>query len=273
MTANTYPPEHHLLRDLRFTFEHDTDGRESRAWMPVVDELCTDQGHARAGALATLVDVIGGGLAASAAAPDWIATADLTLHLARGAPAGSTVTAHGRVLRKGRTTVVMDVHLLDDRERALGIATMSFSVLPRRDSNPTMDLVRGTGPATMANDDSRMRAPIPEALGIEVRDPARGELDAPITDWTRNSMGAMQGGVVAMVVELAAETALRSATGDPSLVIADLELSYLGFGRVGPIRSHVDVLGPDSAHVELVDVGADPRRMTLARATATKGLA
>src|SRR6202030_4353365 len=71
MTA-VYPPDKHLLRDLRFTFEHDVDGARSRAWMPVVDELCTDLGQARAGALATLVDVIGGGVAANAAAPGWI---------------------------------------------------------------------------------------------------------------------------------------------------------------------------------------------------------
>ena len=51
MTA-VYPPDHHLLRELRFSFDHDADGRRSRAWMPVVSELCTDLGHARAGALA-----------------------------------------------------------------------------------------------------------------------------------------------------------------------------------------------------------------------------
>ena len=49
--------------------------------MPVVPELCGDDGAVRAGALATLVDVIGGGLAATTAHPNWIATADLTLHL------------------------------------------------------------------------------------------------------------------------------------------------------------------------------------------------
>src|SRR3954447_7274836 len=102
-----YPPEHHLLRDLRFTFEHDDAALRSRAWMPIVPEMCTDLGQARIGALATLVDVIGGGLAATAAAPGWIATADLTLHLVRAARPGSVVEARGRVLRAGRTTVVI----------------------------------------------------------------------------------------------------------------------------------------------------------------------
>lgn len=69
----TYPPPHHLLWDLELTFEHD-DGM-SRIWMPVVPQVCGDDGALRAGALTTLVDVISGGLAAVTAQPNWIATA------------------------------------------------------------------------------------------------------------------------------------------------------------------------------------------------------
>src|SRR5215475_4120894 len=181
--AAPYPPESHLLRDLRFRFEHNGDGRRSRAWMPVVPEVCTDQGHARAGVLATLVDVIGGGLAAGAAAPGWIATADLTLHLVRGAAPGAVVEARGQILRSGRTTVVMEVVLVDQLERGLGDASMSFSVLPRRDTNPDISAVRNHGPSTMATDSSRMMQPMADALGIEVRDASAGALDVPITDW------------------------------------------------------------------------------------------
>jgi len=277
MTA-AYPPDHHLLRDLRFTFEHDDGARRSRAWMPVVPELCTDHGHARAGALATLVDVIGGGLAANAAAPDWIATADLTLHLVRGAAAGTTVEARGEILRAGRTTVVMEVSLVDDAERALGLATMSFSVLPRRESNPDIGAVRGQGPATMATNASRLDVPLFDALRAEVVDADLGILAVPVSDWSQNSMGAMQGGVVAMVAEYAAETALRAASGQ-SLVVADLQLTYLGFGRVGPVRTQADVLGLDAAtgrgvvRVDLVDAGAENRAMTVARVAAIRGLA
>ena len=274
MTA-TYPPDEHLLRDLRFSFEHDDDDRRSRAWMPVVAELCTDLGHARAGALATLVDVIGGGLAASAAAPGWIATADLTLHLTAAAYPGSVVEARAEVLRAGRTTVVIEVGLFDERERELGIATMSFAVLPRRDTNPEIERIRES-PSTMATVQSRLARPLLTELGVEVVDAERGTIDVPVIDWSLNSMGAMQGGVVATVAEVAAETALRAATGEP-LVVSDLAVTYLGFGRVGPVRSEVEVLGTGAGHgsarVELVDAGAENRRMTVAHAVATRGLA
>jgi len=273
MTA-VYPPDHHLLRDLRFSFDHDASGQRSRAWMPVVVELCTDLGHARAGALATLVDVIGGGLAASAAAPGWIATADLTLHLVGAARPGSVVEARGELLRAGRTTVVIEVALVDERERDIGLATMSFAVLPRRDTNPEVNLIRES-PSTMATTESRLARPLLDELGVRVRDPARGVIDVPVGDWTLNSMGAMQGGIVATVAEVAAETALRAATNE-LLVVSDLQLTYLGFGRVGPVRSTVDVLGTadgrGAARVELVDAGAESRRMTIAHAVATRGL-
>jgi uncharacterized protein (TIGR00369 family) len=270
-----YPPDHHLLRDLRFSFEHDDEGTRSRAWMPVVPELCTDLGHARAGALATLVDVIGGGLAASAAAPGWIATADLTLHLVHAARPGSVVEARANVLRAGRTTVVIEVALVDEQDRDVGIATMSFAVLPRRDTNPEVESIRQPA-STMALPESRLARPLLDALGVQVRDAARGEIDVPVGEWSRNSMGAMQGGVVATVAEVAAETALRAATGEP-LVVNDLYVTYLGFGKVGPVRSLVDVLaaadGHGSARVELVDTGAESRQMTVVHAVATRGLA
>ena len=107
--VTSYPPERHVLRDLRFMFDEHGDGT-SVAWLPVVPEVCTDMGSVRAGALATLVDVLGGGAAATAAHPNWIATADLTVHLVRRV-AADAVEARARVLRAGRTTVVIDVTL------------------------------------------------------------------------------------------------------------------------------------------------------------------
>jgi uncharacterized protein (TIGR00369 family) len=260
MTA-TYPPAQHLLRDLRFSFEHAVDGRTSRAWMPIVDEICTDHGVARTGVLATLVDVIGGGLAAAAAHPSWIATADLTIHIPAPPGPGATVEARARVLRSGRTTVVLEVDLLDERERGVGIATMSFSVLPRRDINPDITESLEPGPTTMATETSGLTQPLAGALAVRVLDAGRGEVEVPVTEWTRNSMGAMQGGVVAMVADIAAEHALRSASRRP-MVVRDMQLTYLGFGRTGPVRTRTEILGAGAARVEIIDTGSEDRRMT-----------
>src|SRR6476620_6577127 len=157
----TYPPDRHLLRDLRLEFDHSDggDGSNGRAWMPVVPELCADDGSVRAGALATLVDVIGGGLAATTAQPDWIATADLTLHLVGAATTGR-VAAAARVVHAGRTTVVIEVELHDDADAEIGLATMSFAVLPRRAGNPDISDSTADGRSTMARAGSQLDAPL-----------------------------------------------------------------------------------------------------------------
>jgi uncharacterized protein (TIGR00369 family) len=268
--TTTYPPDRHLLRDLRLSFEHQGAGA-SRAWMPVVPELAAPDGTARAGALATLVDVIGGGLAAQAARPDWIATADLTLHLT-GSVARGTVEARARVVHAGRTTVVIEVTLRDEPGTEIGLATMSFARLPRRDENPELSDSMTTGTSTMALPGSGLRAPLVDEIGVRVLDAASGSLEAPVRDWSRNSLGAMQGGAVAIVIDAAAEAASRASGGD--VVVSDLQLTYLALARVGPIRTRVAVLDarPDAVttHVELVDTGRDDRVTTVGRVVATR---
>jgi uncharacterized protein (TIGR00369 family) len=267
--TTTYPPDRHLLRDLRLSFERDGAGA-SRAWMPAVPELAAADGTVRAGALATLVDVIGGGLAAQAAQPDWIATADLTLHLT-GAVAGGTVEARARVVHAGRTTVVIEVSLLDDTGAQIGLATMSFARLPRRDDNPELSDSMTTGASTMARPDSGLQASLLDEIGVAVLDAAAGTLEAPVRDWTRNSLGAMQGGAVAVVIDAAAEVASRAAGRD--VVVSDLQLTYLALARRGPIRTRVEVLDARAdavtTHVELVDGGSDNRVTTIGRVVAT----
>jgi acyl-coenzyme A thioesterase PaaI-like protein len=266
----TYPPERHLLRDLRLSF--DNSGGASRAWLPIVPELCGDDGAVRAGALTTLVDVVGGGLAASTASPDWIATADLTLHVT-APPTGEIVEARAHVLRAGRTTIVLEVGLHAGDGTAVGTATMSFSVLPRRDNNPDIATTRPDGPSTMAVDGSGLDAPLFELVGIETIEAARGIVELPVRPWAMNSMGALQGGIVGLVVEAAAEAALRDATGEP-LVVTDIQLTYLSFGRVGPLTTGTDVLatapGHGVARVHLFDTGAESRQMSIARVSATR---
>jgi len=277
LMSTTYPPDRHLLRDLRLTFQYDSDHdrRTSRAWMPVVAELCASDGTIRAGALATLVDVIGGGLAATVAHPNWIATADLTLHLVGGATHGS-VEARARVAHAGRTTVVIEVDLSDHAGSAIGTATMSFAILPHRDDNPDITTSMSPGPSTMALAGSGLRASLLDELEIRVTNGPEGEIEAPIGEWSRNSLGAMQGGAVAICVDAAATAASTVAAGGP-MVVTDLQLTYLALARVGPLRTRADVLsaaaGTVITRVELIDTGADRRVTTLARVVTSPSLA
>jgi acyl-coenzyme A thioesterase PaaI-like protein len=259
-----------MLRDLALTVEHHEDGT-SVGRLPVVDALLDDHGRVRLGILATLVDAIGGGLAAYAAAPGWIATADLDLQLSGASTDVPAIDATGRVLRAGRSTAVIAVDLAAGSV-PLGLATMTFAVLPRRESNPVMPDDRTTGPQSFiaGTADAGFTVGVLDAFGVRTVDAARGHVELEPTEYVENSLGAVQGGAVAVVVERAAELALSHAAGRP-LEPVGVALTYLALAREGPIRSAVDVLGVEprwgSARVELVDAAAD-RRTTVGRVVA-----
>jgi acyl-coenzyme A thioesterase PaaI-like protein len=267
----TYPPAQHILRDLQLTVEHRPDG-SSTGWMPADPFVRNPSGSPRAGALAVLVDVVGGGLAAVAARPDWIATADLTLHLTPR-PIAGVIEATGRVLRQGRTTVVIEVGLRERDGDSLGIATMSFAVLPRREENLSVDQVDRVSRLTMATADSGFAEPFHEQVRLTVVDAASGSIELPLSDYVANSLGAIQGGMMAAAADAAAEHALTVACGAP-VEVCDLQITYLALAKVGPVRTAVRVLDstPDfgTAHVEIVDAGADDRLTTVARVVAVR---
>lgn len=266
-----YPPARHILRDLQLTVEHRPDG-SSTGWMPVSPHICNPSGSPRAGVLAILVDVVGGGLAAIAVRPDWIATADLTLHLTPR-PVADEIQAHGRVVRQGRTTVVAEVSLRDGSGASLGLATMSFAVLPHRAENLSVDQADRVIQMTMATTESGFAVPFHERVELTVSDVTGGGVELPLSEYVANSMGAIQGGMIAATADAAAAHALRDACGGPVETV-DLQITYLALAKVGPIRTQTRVLSatPEfgTAHVEIVDTGAADRLTTVARAVAAR---
>lgn len=264
MPSTPYPPPHHLLRDLALEIEHRADDTAS-VWLPVTDHVRRPDGEVDTGVLATLVDVTGGGLAARAAAPDWIATADLDLHLT-GTAGASEIEARGRIARAGRTTVVLDVVLVPG-----GVATMTFAVLPRRDGNASIDDVGAVpGRRQLAGSDGGFTRPFAQALRIELVDPARGSLRAPVTSYSRNTLGALQGGVVAALAQESAAAAVGARLGRPSRTV-ELHMTFLAPGRTGPVIATGEVLGVGEgggvARVEVTDEGTG-RLMAVAVAEA-----
>jgi hypothetical protein len=76
--------------------------------------------------------------------------------------------------------------------------------------------------------------------------------------------GTIQGGAVALLGELAAE----SATGAP---VTDLELRYLSAIRVGPAQTASTLLTDSSVRVEIRDAARPGRLATLALARTAIG--
>jgi len=129
----SYPPDVHIVRDLAPIIERDSEG--SKILLPIVPEILDEGGRPRVGVIATAVDIIAGETAIGEILPQWIATSNLSLHVTQ-LPGEGTLRARPKVLRKGRTTLVIEVDL-DHLEtgRSAGLSTIGFSILPSRNPN------------------------------------------------------------------------------------------------------------------------------------------
>lgn len=253
----TYPPAEHVLRDLPFELEQ-VDATSARAHV-VVDGPTTEAGSVDPGAVMTAVDVLAGSLVGRVVAPDWMATAELALHLGATPVSAGEVVADARVIRDGRTTIVLDATLrLGGTD--VGEAVLTFVRLPRREG--TIDL--SSVPVAygerhgFGGDGHGLTVPYGDALGIEVLDPAAGACRLPVVPYVRNSFGAVNGGVVATLAQRAGRSVAVSRFGG-DVRTTDVVVHYLSQGRVGPLTTTARVLRAETralqARVELVDEG------------------
>ena len=142
---------------------------------------------------------------------------------------------------------------------------MTFAVLPaaRHESGDAGDRVRGPQSFLSGDPTSGFAGAALDAFGIRTVDAALGAVELEPSPYVENSLGAVQGGVVATIAERAGELAFSAAAGE-ALAPVGLQLTYLALAREGPIRSEVSVLGIapawGSARVELFDAGAADRR-------------
>ncbi len=299
MPATGYPPPDHIFRDLGVGIDVPT-ATTARARFPVTPQLSGADGGARVGVLAVLVDLAAGAAAVRSLHPDWMATADLSVQLA--APVlGPWVEARASVVRRGRTTLVVEAALFDvagdhppdaaldggdepvpwsDPQSApgaqVGMGTVTMAVLPARPGGPELP-ADPTFPAQSAFGTGALRRALADVTSVRVLDGPAGRLSMPVVPYVHNSFGAAQGGVMALLGELAGLAAVDAAASADRTedaggsgvggVVTDLEVAYLALGRVGPILSEARVLsaaadGSGHADVELRDAGADDRLTT-----------
>ncbi len=217
---------------------------------PAAAHLRGSHGGIRAGALWTLLDNVGGICAGLAALPDgWVVSTNLaarTIALAQTGP----LRIDAAVLRRGRNNVVTTVQIHDegagDALVADGVLTSAILVPENGPPQHTRPLVLEAGPPP-----SGLRT-LAEWLGVRAATHDAVEID--LADELRNPWGIMHGGVVATLVDIAAE----HTTGG---VTTDVVLHFLAPNRVGPVRATARSLGrrPDGevCRVEVRDEGGD----------------
>lgn len=224
-------------------------------------------GVVRASVLAFLVDAAAG-IPIDGDPDSWSLTSDMTVR-ARAVPAPERIDATSTVLRQGRRSVTCRVELTAGDGITVGTGAIGFVRVPRRDGDPPKPSLTPETVAAIFPDRGTLTRPLRDEAGIEVVDPAAGVVQVAVTPELRNPAGTLQGAMVALVAEAAAEDLVATRFESP-VVVTELDLRYLGQAPGGTVRTRSRLLGtgPDApVEVELVDASSG-RLTTLAYARA-----
>ncbi|HXX89805.1 MAG TPA: hypothetical protein VEI83_06260 [Acidimicrobiales bacterium] len=212
-------------------------------------------GMVRASVLSFLVDAVAG-VVVDEDPDQWALTSDMSVRM-RPRRAPRHIEATGRVLRRGRRSATSVVELTADGGEPLATGAIGFTKIARRETDPPKPRLTPRTFAALFGRLGDLPRPLREEAGIEVVDPAEGVVEVTVTPQLRNPAGTLQGAMVALVAEAAAEDLVSTRFESP-MVVTDLDLRYLAQAREGVVRTRCRLLGsdPDSpVEVELVDTG------------------
>jgi acyl-coenzyme A thioesterase PaaI-like protein len=248
---------------------------------PVDDHQRGPGGGLRTGALLTSVDSLGGFLCGLSVQPEWIVTTSI-MATVPGLSHQGPLRLHGRVLRRGRNSVVAAVDVVDegDGERAVAAATVTCAVLDPGDMELPVER-----PFAFPMPPPDPDAVVPEEFfGIE---PGVGSVTRlEVSDRLRNPWGILHGGALAVLADTAACRAVGAdragrvrpghdrpdradgGHGDAGAwAAADTVLHFLRPVKAGPVEARCQVLGGQDGRtlvrVAIHDLGAGERMATV----------
>lgn len=215
-------------------------------------------GVVRASVLSFAIDAVSGVSVDSD--PDvWTLTTDMSVRMRPMRPAPALVTASNTILRRGRRSVFCLVDVVTDEGQPIATGAVGFAHVPRKDGDPPKPSFSLEDAPRFLSGGGTLTRPIREEAEIVVLDAAAGVVEMAVTPNVCNPAGTIQGAMVALLAESAAEELLAARLDAPVLVV-DLDLRYLAKVHVGPVRTRTRLLGdgPDApVQVELVDQSTD----------------
>ena len=186
-------------------------------------------------------------------------------------PAPERIDATNTILRQGRRTATCLVELRTDKGAPIATGAIGFTKIPRKATDPPKPNVPIGHIPVLFRDPGTLAHPLREEAGIEVIDAAQGVVQVEVTAALRNPAGTLQGAMVALVAEAAAEDLLATRFESP-VVVTDLDLRYLRQAEMGPVRTRSRLLGTGldaPVQVELIDISTDQiTTLVFARAVA-----
>ena len=245
----------HFISEMGFT--HQVEEGLARGWGWHAPELSVPGTvFPHASVMLTFADILLGLLSGFACAPRISLTVDLRAQVIYAPPFGP-IEIDGHLLKTGRTTTVGETTFSEpgaDLPFAISFGTFIGSPRPVdvRDSDParTDEL-----PKMLS-----LTQPFTERLGIRIVEP--GVADADHRPDLLNSSDSIQGGVLALIAEVAAQS-LATAEGGRTFVVDDLDIRYLRAAQwvrrgrrhdfsisptpVRPSRSRSAIWGPTTA--------------------------
>jgi acyl-coenzyme A thioesterase PaaI-like protein len=213
-------------------------------------------GALRASVIAFMIDVAAG-IILDNDPTAWTLTSDMSVRM-RPLPAPAFLSTRTTILREGRRSATATVDLVDEAADVLATGAIGFARVTRRETDPPRPQSSPQHISTLFGNSRTLDRPLREEAGIVVLDAAHGVLEMQVTPQLRNPAGTLQGAMVALFAEAAAEEVAAARFGIPAVVI-DLDLRYLAQTGDGPVRSTCTVLGegPDAPmQVELSDVSS-----------------
>ena len=240
-----------FVNDLGFGFDMSEDGMIMTGDATITDALrSTGSSLPRPSVLATIADCVAGVPACLATTPRLAVTLDIAVRIVSDR-CGDRLELAGEIVKMGRSTVAAEVRFSDPASHELvahSYVTFMASPRPQDAAPPLIRGMRTTG---------SMPISFPDYIGMEVVEPGVTEIEHG--PFLQQASGTLQGGAVALLGELAAE----SLTGQPAL---DLDTRYLSAVRQGPGRATAVSLGAGLVRAEVRDVGMDNRLAALVTA-------
>jgi acyl-coenzyme A thioesterase PaaI-like protein len=229
-----------LLNRMNVT-AHRSDGELVMRATPIAET--SRLGSIRISVLSYVVDALAG-ISVDSDPEAWTFTSDMTLRM-RPLAGAAYIEGRATTLRGGNRSATCEVRLVDETGAPALYSVLGFTRVGRRDGDPPKLAFDADAAAKVWGASPPVNVPLRDAAGIQVIDAAAGVVEIELIPDLLNPAGALQGAMVALVAEAAAEEAASARRGEPAQ-ICDLDLRYLHQARVGPIRTECEWLGDGS---------------------------